>query len=159
MKKTFLALALLLVALPAFAGPVEEVTAAETAFAKAFADRDAEKFFSFVADDATFFGKTTLSGKPAVREQWSKFFESKDAPFSWKPDRVAASADGTLGQTHGPVFDPAGKHIADFASVWRKQKDGNWKILFDGGSNVCPEPPPPPPAPSAAAPAPAGTAK
>lgn len=134
---------------PALAGPVEEVTAAETAFAKAFADRDAERFFAFLLDDATFLSANgTLSGKGAVRERWSRYFVPKTAPFRWAPDRVVASADGQVALSTGPVTDAAGTVIGHFASVWRRLPSGEWKVQFDGpGGEVCP------PAPAAAAPA------
>lgn len=153
MRNAVLTLLLLLLGSPSQAAdPADDAKAAEAAFAKAFADRDADKFFSYVADDATFLGgKKTLSGKAAVRESWSRFFTSKEAPFSWAPERVAANAAGNLVLTYGPVHDPKGELIGYFTSVWQKQSDGSWKVLFDGPGGNPPCPPPPP----AAAPVPA----
>lgn len=128
-----------LVALPLLASdPAEEARQAEIAFAKAFADRDADLFFSFVAEDAHFLNASrTLSGRKAVREVWSKYFEGT-APFSWKPERVLSNAAGDIALSTGPVLDPQGNHIGDFSSIWRKQPDGSWKVIFDGpGSAVC----------------------
>ncbi len=139
MRKVILAAALLRVAVPSFAAEVvDEVRQAESSFAKAFADRDQAKFFSSVADDATFLGaKQTLAGKDAVVRAWSQYFKGA-APFSWSPDRVVVNSTGDIGMTTGPVYDANGKHFADFLSVWQKQKDGTWKILFDGpGAPVC----------------------
>lgn len=119
--------------LPALADATEDVRQTEIAFAKAFADRDKAKFFSFLADDAVFLSPgSTLRGKQAVIDGWSRFFEGPAAPFAWTPDRVAISADGTLGLSSGPVFDPNGNHAGSFQSTWRKQSDGTWKIVFDG---------------------------
>ena len=122
-------LAALLIALPVLAAdPAEEVRQTEAAFAKAFADRDAAKFFSMVLDDATFIpALRTLSGKGQVQERWSRFFESKEAPFSWGPERTVVNAAGTIGYSTGPVYDPQGKHVGNFASVWIKQPDGTWR--------------------------------
>ena len=115
------------------AGAVEDVRQTELAFAKAFADRDKAKFFSFVLDDATFLSAgRTLEGKQQVVAGWSPFFDGPRAPFAWAPDRVTVSADGTLGLSSGPVFDPDGNHAGSFMSTWRKQSDGSWKIVFDG---------------------------
>ena len=115
---------------PSFADAVEEVRQAEIAFAKAFADRDAAKFFSFVAEDATFLsGLRTSRGKKEVTESWSRYFSGPEAPFSWGPERVSVSADGTLGLSTGPVF-VQGQHVGDYISTWRKI-DGAWKIVFD----------------------------
>ena len=63
MQKIEMTFLLFLFAAPAFDDAADAVRKAEFAFAKAFADRDAAKFFSFVADDATFVGPGTLSGK------------------------------------------------------------------------------------------------
>jgi pimeloyl-ACP methyl ester carboxylesterase/ketosteroid isomerase-like protein len=126
--------AALFLSLPVLAAdPVDEVRRAEVAFAKAFADRDAATFFSFVADDATFLGGRTSSGRKAVVDSWSRFFEGPVAPFSWGPERVAVDATGTVGLSTGPVYDPDGKHGGSFTSTWMKQKDGSWKVLFDSG--------------------------
>lgn len=128
-------IATLLVCLTAFtasADAIQDVRNAELAFAKAFADRDAARFFSYVADDATFLSGTTTSiGKTQVMERWSRYFSDPRAPFSWMPERVSVSADGTLGLSTGPVFTPDGKHIGDFLSTWRRQANGSWKIVFD----------------------------
>jgi pimeloyl-ACP methyl ester carboxylesterase/ketosteroid isomerase-like protein len=115
------------------AGATEDVRQTELAFAKAFADRDKARFFSFVLEDATFLSAgRTLEGKQKVVAGWSPFFDGPQAPFAWAPDRVTVSADGTLGLSSGPVFDPDGNHVGSFMSTWRKQSDGTWKIVFDG---------------------------
>jgi len=132
MRRFTLILAFFL-AFSAFADARDEVRNAELSFAKAFADRDQAKFFSFVLDDASFLGPgSTLSGKKAVFDRWSRFFSGPQAPFSWAPDRVAVNAAGTIGLSAGPVFDPDGHHAGNFNSVWIKQADGTWKVLFDG---------------------------
>ena len=76
----------------------EEVRATEVAFAKAFADRDETKFFSYLADDAQFLGRrNTLHGKQEVIAGWSEFFKAAVAPFRWEPERVVTNAAGDLG--------------------------------------------------------------
>ena len=134
-----LGLLLLVLALPASAADrAEEVRATEIAFAKAFADRDAKKFFWHLADDAQFLGRrNTMHGKQEVIAGWSEFFKPAVAPFRWQPERVVTNAAGDLGFSSGPVFDEAGVQIGTFTSTWVRQPDGSWKILFDGGS-ACP---------------------
>jgi ketosteroid isomerase-like protein len=102
-----LCLLLVVVALPAFAADrAEEVRATEVAFATAFADRDAKKFFSYLADDAQFLGRrNTKHGKQEVIAGWSEFFKSSVAPFRWQPERVITNAAGDLGFSSGPVFE------------------------------------------------------
>src|SRR5919109_4173432 len=71
MRRDF-CLLLLVLALPASAADrAEEVRATEIAFAKAFADRDAKKFFGYLAADAQFFGRrNTMRGKQEVIASW-----------------------------------------------------------------------------------------
>lgn len=123
-------------------GPVEQVRNAELAFAKAFADRDKDAFFALVADDATFLSGTTTSiGKEKVIESWTRYLDSPEAPFSWAPERVSVSADGTLGLSTGPVYDARGRHAGSYISTWRKDGQGNWKIVFDSsGPSPAPMP-------------------
>ena len=116
----------------------EEVRATEIAFAKAFADRDAKTFFSYLASDAQFLGRrNTMHGKQEVITGWSEFFKPAVAPFRWEPERVVTNAAGDLGFSSGPVFHEAGVQVGGFTSTWVRQPDGAWKILFDGGS-ACP---------------------
>jgi len=114
--------------------PRDQVRNAETAFAKAFADQDYDKFFSFVANDAQFIQRngTVLNGRDAVVQRWGEMFKMKSAPFSWRPEHVAVTDNGRLGWSSGPVFDENGIQIGVYTSVWEKQVDGSWKIKFDG---------------------------
>src|SRR3954452_16987290 len=123
----------LMTAVSALATPADDVRNAEMAFNKAFADRDQAAFFRFILDGATFLSPMrTLAGKQAIADRWSRFFSSPAAPFSWGRDRVAVNAAGTVGETAGAVYDADGHHIGNFNSVWVKQSDGTWKVLFDG---------------------------
>ncbi|KFL35630.1 YybH family protein [Arenimonas donghaensis] len=116
-----------------------EVAAAETAFARSMAERDFETFASHIADDAIFQpGPATLRGKPAILAAWSKYFEGPEAPFSWKPETVVVLDSGQLAQSKGPVFNPAGEPILEFRSTWRREADGEWKVVFDDGTCLCP---------------------
>jgi ketosteroid isomerase-like protein len=114
-----------------------QVRAAENAFAKTMADRDLQAFESFVADDAIFFGRTALRGKAAVVDAWKGFYEGDEAPFSWRAETVEVLDTGKLALSSGPVFDPQGKRTATFNSIWRREPDGRWKVVFDKGTCVC----------------------
>ena len=112
----------------------KQVADTERAFAKTMADRDHAAFVGFLSDDTVFFsGPTPLHGKRALADYWKRFYDKPQAPFSWKPDRVEALDSGTLALSTGPVFDPAGKCIARFNSIWRLEAPGVWKIIFDKG--------------------------
>ncbi len=115
----------------------DQLRAAETAFAKTMADRDATAFATFIADEAIFFGRKELRGKGAIVDAWSAFFHDKDAPFSWQPDMAVVLDSGTLGLTSGPVFDPAGNRIGTFNTTWRREAGGEWRVVFDKGCPPC----------------------
>jgi len=116
---------------------VAAVKAREIAFAKTMADRDHLAFGSFVAEDAVFIGQTALHGKKAVVEGWKQFFEGPQAPFSWSPERVEVTLSGTLAISSGPVFDPAGNRVSTFNSTWRRDPDGEWRVVLDNGCPPC----------------------
>jgi ketosteroid isomerase-like protein len=118
--------------------PTAQVRAAETAFAQSMADRNLAAFTALLADDTVFWGgKGVLRGKAAVAADWKRFFDGPAAPFSWKPTEVEVLTSGTLGYTSGPVYDPKGNRIGTFNSVWQRQPDGTWKIIFDKGCPPC----------------------
>lgn len=111
-----------------------QVRAAELAFAGAMANRDYESFASHVADEALFFGaQGVLRGKAAVVGGWKRFFEGPKAPFSWEPQSVEVLDSGTLALSSGPVRDAEGRQTGTFNSVWRRESNGRWRVVFDKG--------------------------
>jgi uncharacterized protein (TIGR02246 family) len=111
-----------------------QVRAAARAFAKAMADRDHAAFVAFLAEDAVFMGRErVLRGRQEVAEGWKRFFEGPQAPFAWEPERVEVAGSGTLALSTGPVTDPEGKRVGTFTSTWRREPDGQWRVVLDGG--------------------------
>jgi ketosteroid isomerase-like protein len=104
------------------------------------AKRDLNAFSTFVSAEAVFFGRGALRGRDAIVEAWKGFYAEKQAPFSWRPETVEVLDSGDLALSSGPVFDPAGKQVAVFNSIWRKEADGRWRVVFDKGSDYCPPP-------------------
>ena len=108
----------LLVAGAALAQPdilalTRQVADTERAFARSMVERDHAAFTAHLAEPAVFFsGQQVLNGKAAVAAGWKRFFEAKEAPFSWTPDQVVVLADGTLAHSTGPGRDPPGNPIA-----------------------------------------------
>jgi ketosteroid isomerase-like protein len=115
-----------------------QVFAAESSFAATMARRDLEAFATFLSPEAVFFADTApLRGKAAVIEGWRQFFAGRDAPFSWKPEVIEVLSSGTLALSSGPVHDPSGKPVGTFNSIWRREPDGRWRVIFDKGSPIC----------------------
>lgn len=117
--------------------PRQQVFEAESTFAQSMAARDFGAFSAWVSPEAVFFGGRVLRGKEAVVGGWKRFFEGAAPPFSWKPEVIEVLPSGSLALSSGPVFDPAGKKIATFSSIWRRNKDGRWRIIFDKGCSEC----------------------
>jgi ketosteroid isomerase-like protein len=116
----------------------EQVRSGETAFARSMADRDPAAFASLIGEEAVFFGnESVMRGKEAVVAGWKRYFAGPSAPFSWKPTEVEVLPSGTLAMTSGPVFDPQGRRIGTFNSIWQRQSDGSWKVIFDKGCPPC----------------------
>ncbi|HEY5808678.1 MAG TPA: nuclear transport factor 2 family protein [Povalibacter sp.] len=116
----------------------QQVRDAETAFAATMAQRDLDAFASYLAEDAVFFGREeALRGKAAVVAGWKPLYQGEKPPFSWRPESVEVLSTGTLAHSTGPVFDPNGKQVGSFNSVWRREADGRWRVVFDKGCHVC----------------------
>jgi ketosteroid isomerase-like protein len=110
-----------------------EVFAAERAFARSMAERDFAAFGRYVAEDCVFFGQTALHGREAVLAGWKPFFDGAQAPFSWEPDQVEVLDSGNLALSTGLVKNPEGAVTARFNSIWQRQPDGRWQVIFDKG--------------------------
>lgn len=126
------------VAAPSNAELKQQVADTERAFAATMQQRDLAAFIGFLSDETIFYsGPTPLRGKEQVAAFWKKFYDGKEAPFSWEPDQVDVTDSGTLAHSSGPVYDPKGKLIARFNSVWRQEAPGKWRIVFDKGQDLC----------------------
>jgi len=117
---------------------MQQVEDTERAFAATMADRDFEAFTSFLSEEAIFFsGDAPLRGKQQIGDAWKPFFQQPEAPFSWAPETVVVLDSGGLALSTGPVLDPDGKLVGTFNSIWRLGPDGDWRVVFDKGSDVC----------------------
>ena len=138
------AVALLLFCSPLVAGEAaDELRAAEIAFAASVADRDAERFASFIDEDAIFLGSTALRGREAIVQGWAVFFAEDGPELTWQPEIVELRPDG-LGLTRGPytltATAPDGTENSSsgvFTSIWRRDDEGGWKVIFDAGCPPC----------------------
>src|SRR5919197_1045633 len=138
-SKFFLAIALLAVA-GAHAEDVElekavgSLIAAEKAYDKLAGEKGfREASISVFADDAVIFAPNAVNGKKFWREA------KNDPLISWRPVFASISQSGELGYTTGPWESSKSRDVqkpdafGDFVTIWRKNKDGAWKIALDVG--------------------------
>ena len=127
------------------------VVAAERAFA---ADGVAlgwvAAFKKHVAPDGVTFSTDPVNAPANLAKQDDK----KEGPdLVWWPLWAGLSRSGDLGFTTGP-FRIGERPAGQYFTVWRRQTDGGWKWVFDGGPRVItPNAPPPGTEPGALAPA------
>jgi ketosteroid isomerase-like protein len=123
-----------LAAAPAFASDYEDLVAAERAFAADASARSTRAaFLAYLAEDGLVFDPGPSSGQRV----WGARKENKSR-LEWAPELAEVAASGDLGYTSGPWrYTPEGaeKPVAfgHYFTVWRKDKDGKWKVLIDHG--------------------------
>ena len=49
-------------------------------------------------------------------------------------DVVEVLESGNLALSSGPVRNASGEEVGRFNSIWRKEADGTWRVVFDKGS-------------------------
>jgi len=147
MKNRLWLASLLILPISAFADVENDVRCHEIAFSQSVENQDAEAFASFIDTDARFVGGSVQRGADAVVAAWSVFFGETAPKIMWRPQYIEVLEDGTLALSRGPFLvvatgaDGATKEYwGTFNSVWRKQDDDTWKIIFDAGNDAA-EPP------------------
>ena len=118
-----------------------DVRCQEIGFSKAAERRDRDAFVAFIDDDARFVGRSVRRGPVEISAAWGAFFEDDGPAIKWRPRFVEVLEDGKLALTRGPYRlidrDADGGTVerwGTFNSVWRKQADGKWRVVFDAGS-------------------------
>ena len=116
---------------------------ADADFNQAVADRDLKRFLSFVGEPATFNGGMSgeVHGRDAVAKDWAPYFQANGPRLTWKPTKAEILGHGDLGYTVGswerrpaPAGGQAPVTRGNYLTVWRKQADGAWRVVFDTGS-------------------------
>ena len=132
MSKAALFALLAFAATPAFAAPNDPapVVAAERAFAAdglALGVRDA--FLKHAAPDAIVFQPDVQK----VHETFPRQAPDKGGPpLVWWPLWAGIARSGDLGFTTGP-YSYDGQLRGYYFTVWKRQADGGWKWVYDGG--------------------------
>ncbi|MGA7836953.1 MAG: DUF4440 domain-containing protein [Ignavibacteriaceae bacterium] len=105
-----------------------------------------QAFIDFADDDAVMLRQDNhpAIGKQNIRKLY-KGKENNVSPLKWKPVKADVSEDGTMGFTYGnweyAVRDEKGKiatTYGNYVTVWKKQSDGKWKYVLDGGNTTPP---------------------
>ena len=81
-------------------------------------------------------GKLPIMSKREAESSWANKPVIKE--LTWKPVRVEASENGDMGYSFG-YSTYQGKDTVtytNYCTIWRRQKDGSWKFVFDGGNNI-----------------------
>ncbi|MDH5621105.1 MAG: DUF4440 domain-containing protein [Gammaproteobacteria bacterium] len=141
--KLRLCFASLLLPVCVFGGVENEVRCREIAFSQSVENQDAAAFATFIDADARFIGAGVQRGADAVVAAWSVFFGVAAPRIMWRPQYIEVLEDATLALSRGPFkmvvteADGATKeHWGTYNSIWRKQDDGTWKIVFDAGNDA-----------------------
>lgn len=122
---------------------VQEVICAETRFSRAAETRDREAFLGYVDRDARFLGGSVARGHEEIAAAWDAFLAPGGPAIRWRPATVEVSADGLLALSRGPYrttsVDADGnieESWGHFTSTWRRNEDGEWRVLFDAGGDA-----------------------
>ena len=132
------------------APPAAKMTAAECevwnrerSFAASVEHHDATAFADHVHEQAAFAAGSPepVHGRAAVVEDWKGIIEGKDFELRWSPGIVTIGGDGSLAISRGPSWlkdlrpNPKSPYrIGEFISTWIRDRDGRWRVLFDGGA-------------------------
>jgi ketosteroid isomerase-like protein len=137
MLKPALCILALLAATPAFAQraaphPASQIAAAERAFAADGAAMGVKaSFLKWSTPDAVILGARastvaeTFAGQPDLKPEESD-------KLVWWPLWTGISRTNDLGFSTGPVEND-GKRTGHYFTIWKKQADGSWKWIYDGG--------------------------
>src|SRR5437867_11297490 len=110
---------------------------------RAFAGTCGEKgvrasFLEFFADDGIAFRPEPFRFKEAMKDLPPPS-DPLGVTLEWEPQAGGVAASGDLGYTTGPsvrtdkTAEDKPQRFGQFFSVWKKQKDGRWKVAADIG--------------------------
>jgi ketosteroid isomerase-like protein len=114
----------------------------EGEFMQAAAARGSQGYMSYYAEESVEVpnGADLLIGKNAIAKTMG-FLDDKSNSLTWTPVGADISASGDLGYTYGTFEfrskDASGKPTVTrgkYTSIWKRQKDGSWKVVLDMGN-------------------------
>jgi ketosteroid isomerase-like protein len=117
----------------------------EADFQKATAEKGWDGYITFFAEDGVELpnGESAMEGKAAIRKSLGDW--TPDMNLTWKPTKAEMASSGDIGYTWGEYTfkhkDKDGHPVVNYGkymTVWKKQKDGSWKVAVDMGNNAPP---------------------
>jgi ketosteroid isomerase-like protein len=123
-----------------YTSSAEPLLAADAAWLKTYEAKDVDKAVAFCDEQGSLLwpNAPAATGKSAIAEATASAFAIPDFKLEWHPDKVGVAISGELGYTSGKYIwsyrDATGKPATDkgkYLTVWKKQKDGSWKVMFD----------------------------
>ena len=133
---------LILMAGAACAAKEDVLIEADKAFGKATAARGVEGFLSFFDEEGAILPKDgdPIVGRSALLPVFQLRWARPGYALQWTPLRAVLARSGELGYTYGQYtrrYLSEGKTVTEtgkYITVWKKQKDGSWKVLLDMGN-------------------------
>lgn len=122
---------------------------ADLGWSKTAQTKQLDAFAGYLLDSAVYLGANApiITGKQAIREMFGNFFALPGFACKWQPAKVEVARSGDLGYSRGTYElsfnDPKGSPIVDkgkYATVWKKQANGSWKVAVDMGNSDLPVP-------------------
>jgi ketosteroid isomerase-like protein len=115
------------------ASKTEELTvrAADEAWAQAIGSKSVEDTVRVYDEEAMTAGSAMppARGVSAIRAMWTGLFAQPGFSLTWKAEGITVTQSGTMAISTGTWRTPEGS--GPYIAVWRKQRDGTWKVLFD----------------------------
>jgi ketosteroid isomerase-like protein len=114
----------------------------EARFAKDVLERGGAAFADWFAEDGVALGngQAPVVGRVAIAK--SAAWDPKVYQLTWTPTDATMGPSGDVGYTwghfEGHSKDANGNPVATtgrYITIWRKQPDGNWKVVLDAGAN------------------------
>jgi ketosteroid isomerase-like protein/predicted ester cyclase len=110
-----------------------QVRARDAAWLLATASRSLEDTLSFYDAEAITAGSVMFSahGLDAFRAEWAKVFANPSFALTWSTERISLLDSGALACATGTWRTPGADASGPYLALWRKQVDGQWKVLVD----------------------------
>ncbi len=120
--------------------PEDALIQADRDFAKQTAAHRLDGWMTVFTNKSVLFSDNPVLGADAIRASYQKLFNDPDFQLNWQPTKAEVFPSGNMGYTVGRyqgVFKNAKGEIVrqsgTYLTVWRKEKDGSWKVAADGG--------------------------